>query len=171
MDGILTSRAKIVAFYGIKSGEGDSATTTYHRMQGFTSLSTSKNPKEYTRQYVDEEFEQTDVVGYSPSIAYTFDRYDGNAVHEDIARITNGELTGNAALVDILVVDTTDTLSGGGCSAVKRTYAVIPDSEGDSMDAYTYSGSFKVKGDKVNGSATLDSDGMTATFTESSATA
>lgn len=167
MNGTLTSRAKIVAFYGIKSGSGDSAATTYHRMQGFTSLSTSKNPKEYTRQYVDEEFEQTDVVGYSPSIAYTFDRYDGNVVHEDIARITNGELTGNDALVDILVVDTTETAN----NAVKRTYAVIPDSEGDSMDAYTYSGNFKVKGDKVNGSATLGENGMTATFTESSATA
>lgn len=162
MDGTLTSRAKIVAFYGIKSGSGESAATVYHRMQGFTSLSTSKNPKEYTRQYVDEEFEQTDVVGYSPSIAYTFDRYDGNVVHEDIARITNGELTGNDALVDILVVDTTETAN----NAVKRTYAVIPDSEGDSMDAYTYSGNFKVKGDKVKGTATLGENGMTATFSE-----
>lgn len=162
MDGILTSRAKIVAFYGITANVEDSPTTTYHRMQGFTSLTTSKNPKEYTRQYVDEEFEQTDVVGYSPSIAYTFDRYDGNEVHEDIARITNGELTGNDALVDILVVDTTQTTG----NAVKRTYAVIPDSEGDSMDAYTYSGNFKVKGDKVKGTATVAENGMTATFTE-----
>ena len=168
MDGILTSRAKIVAFYGITTNTDDSPTTTYHRMQGFTSLTTTKNPKEYTRQYVDEEFEQTDVVGYSPSIAYTFDRYDGNAVHEDIARITNGELTGNDALVEILVVDTTDTQSGGGCTAVKRTYAVIPDSEGDSMDAYTYSGNFRVKGDRVTGTATVSSDGLTATFTEDS---
>lgn len=162
MNGILTSRAKIVAFYGIKSGSGDSAAVTYYRMQGFTSLSTSKNPKEYTRQYVDEEFEQTDVVGYSPAIAYTFDRYDGNVVHDDIARITNGELTGNDALVDIVVVDTTKSTQ----NAAKRTYAVIPDSEGDSMDAYTYSGNFKVKGDRVEGNATVSADGLTCTFND-----
>lgn len=55
-------------------------------------------------------------MGYSPSIAYTFDRYAGNAVQDDIVRITNQELTGNDALVDIVVVDTADTQSGGGCT-------------------------------------------------------
>lgn len=164
MEGTLTGRYSVVAFYGIK-GSGDTPTVTYHRMQGFTTLTTSKNPKEYTRQYVDEDHEQTDVVGYSPSIAYTFDRYAGNEVQDDIVRITNQELTGSEALVDILVVDTSDAQSGGSCSAVKRAYAVIPDSEGDSADAYTYSGNFKVKGDRELGTATLSEDGLTCTFT------
>ena len=100
MEGTLTGRYSVVAFYGIK-GSGDTSTVTYHRMQGFTTLTTSKNPKEYTRQYVDEDHEQTDVVGYSPSIAYTFDRYAGNAVQDDIVRITNQELTGNDALAAV----------------------------------------------------------------------
>ena len=168
MEGTLTGRYSVVAFYGIK-GSGDTPTVTYHRMQGFTTLTTSKNPKEYTRQYVDEDHEQTDVVGYSPSIAYTFDRYAGNAVQDDIVRITNQELTGNDALVDIVVVDTADTQSGGGCTAVKRAYAVIPDSEGDSADAYTYSGNFKVKGDRELGAATVSEDGLTCTFTAAAA--
>ena len=163
----LVPRSKKVLFYGVPAASGD--TTTYHRMKGFTDISTSKNAKEYTRQYVDEDHEQTDVVGYSPSIAYTFDRYAGNAVQDDIVRITNQELTGNDALVDIVVVDTADTQSGGGCTAVKRAYAVIPDSEGDSADAYTYSGNFKVKGDRELGAATVSEDGLTCTFTAAAA--
>ena len=58
----LVPRSQKVLFYGVPAASGD--TTTYHRMKGFTDVSTSKNAKEYTRQYVDELFEQTDVTGY-----------------------------------------------------------------------------------------------------------
>ncbi|MGN0677385.1 MAG: hypothetical protein ACI4K5_06540, partial [Ruminococcus sp.] len=68
--------------------------TVYRRMQGFTDLSNSKNPKEYSRKYVDEDFECTDIVGYSPSVAYSFDRYKGNPVLNDIVKITEDELVG-----------------------------------------------------------------------------
>ena len=47
MEGKLVQRADKVAFYGVK-GEGDAV--TYHRMKGFTDISTSKNPKEYSRK-------------------------------------------------------------------------------------------------------------------------
>lgn len=43
---------------------------TYTRMTGFTSMSESKNSTEYSRQYVDEASERSDVVGYSPSNDY-----------------------------------------------------------------------------------------------------
>lgn len=155
----LVKRAGKVAFYGVP-GSGEAV--TYQRMKGFTELSISKNPKEYSRQYVDEEFEQTDVIGYSPSIAYGFDLYEGNAVHEDIVKITDGELIGTDAVRSILLVDFTDGSETDGYSAVKREFAVIPDEEGNSMDAYTYSGSFKVKGKSVAGKVTLSND--TATF-------
>ena len=144
MSNTLVKRSDKVAFYGIKAAEGD--TYTYHRMQGFTDMSTSKNPIEYSRQYVDEDFEQADVVGYSPSIAYGFDQFAGNAVHEDIAKISDDELLGSAAIRPIVLVDLT---KASGVNAVKRDFAVIPDSEGDSTDAYTYSGNLKVKGDKI----------------------
>ena len=78
----LVPRSKKVLFYGVPAASGD--TTTYHRMKGFTDVSTSKNAKEYTRQYVDELFEQTDVTGYSPSTSYGFDQYAGDPVHADI---------------------------------------------------------------------------------------
>ena len=60
----LVTRNKKVAFYKV----GDK----FLRMTGFTSMAKSANPKEYSRQYVDETGEITDVTGYSPSIEYTF---------------------------------------------------------------------------------------------------
>lgn len=160
ISGNLMKRSDKVAFYGIKAAEGD--TYTYHRMQGFTDISTSKNPIEYSRQYVDEEFEQSDVVGYSPSIAYGFDQFVGNAVHEDIVKISDDELLGTEAVRPIVMVDMSKTED----NAVKRDFAVIPDSEGDSTDAYTYSGNLKVKGDKIKGTATSADGWLTITFTE-----
>ena len=165
ISGNLMKRSDKVAFYGIKAAEGD--TYTYHRMQGFTDISTSKNPIEYSRQYVDEEFEQSDVVGYSPSIAYGFDQFTGNAVHEDIVRISDDELLGTEAVRPIVMVDMSKTED----NAVKRDFAVIPDSEGDSTDAYTYSGNLKVKGDKIKGTATSADGWQTITFTEEGAEA
>ena len=166
ISGNLMKRSDKVAFYGIKATEGN--TYTYHRMQGFTDMSTSKNPIEYSRQYVDEDFEQADVVGYSPSIAYGFDQFAGNAVHEDIAKISDDELLGTDAIRPIVLVDLT---KASGVNAVKRDFAVIPDSEGDSTDAYTYSGNLKVKGDKIKGTATSADGWQTITFTEEGAEA
>ena len=60
-----------------------SYTHLFTRMKGFTELSGSKNPTEYSRQYVDEIFESTDVTGYSPSWSFAFDDYTEDAVLEE----------------------------------------------------------------------------------------
>lgn len=139
----LKQRSDKVAFYGVP---GEASGVTYHRMAGFTDTSISKNPTEYSRRYVDEDAEQTDVTGYSPAIAYAFDSYVGNAVHEDIAKIADGELIGTAAVRSIIVVDMTTTgTAENSRKGIMRDYAVIPDSEGDSTDAYTYSGNMRSK--------------------------
>ena len=152
---------KITVAY-VKGGE-----TVYHRMQGFTDMSKSLNPKEYSRQYVDEEFEQTDVVGFSPSIAYGFDQYLGNAVHDELVKLTDNEAIGTAAVRTIVVVDfTKPTSNHDEYQATARDFSVIPDSEGGSMDAYTYSGNFKVKGNKIEGTATSTDEWLTLTFVE-----
>ena len=93
----LVTRNKKVAFYKV----GDK----FLRMTGFTSMAKSANPKEYSRQYVDETGEITDVTGYSPSIEYTFDQYTNNEVHQDIAEITEDEKLGNDAVREIVIVD------------------------------------------------------------------
>jgi hypothetical protein len=153
----LIKRSDKLAFLDV-SGE-------YKRMTGFTALTTNKNPKEYTRQYVDEDFENTDVTGYSPSIDFTFDQYTDSAVHEAIVALINNDTIGTPAIVSILTVDKSDEVSTGSYTAWIRDYAVVGGTEGDSMDAYTYSGTFKVKGSKTTGTATLNVGETVATFT------
>lgn len=156
----LVKRSDKVSFFGNMS----TGTETFNRMRGFTTLSGSKNPSEYSRQYVDEEFETTDVTGYSPSIDFGFDQYSGDVVHDEIVEILDGEKTGTEARRNIVTVDFSQP-DGNGYKATKREYAIIGDSEGDSMDAYTYSGTFRATGSRVEGVATLNSDSSVATFT------
>lgn len=159
----VVKRSDKVAFFGVADGNS----VTYHRMKGFTDISISKNPKEYARQYVDEEFERTDVVGYATSMSYGFDQHTGDAVHEDIASIHDGELLGSDAVRSIIVVDFTKAGNDDASFvARKRDFSVIPDSEGNSMDAYTYSGTLKTAGDTVVGLATTEDGWETCSFTE-----
>lgn len=163
----LVKRSGKVAFMDV----GTSGTASFQRMRKFTEISKSKNATEYSRSYVDEDGEVTDVTGYSEEISYAFDLYQGNAVHQKIVDITDEEKTGDDALVNILMVDFSKEVTGSGSAktyeARKRTYAVVPDTEGDSTDAYTYSGTFRKNSAFVVGTATISEDGQTAIFTES----
>lgn len=154
----LVTRNKKVAFY--KVGE------KYLRMTGFTAMSKSANPKEYARQYVDETGEVTDVTGYSPSIEYTFDQFSNNEVHQDIIAITEDEKIGNEAVREIVIVDLTAPVNdeANGYEARKRLMAVVPGTDGDNPDAYSYTGTLKSKSKNVKGVATLSEDGQSLTF-------
>ncbi len=165
----LIKRADKKAFWGVP-GEGEA---TFTRMRGFTELSGSKNPIEYSRQYVDEQFESTDVIGYSPSWSFAFDEFTNDAVLTDIVDILDGEKLGTDAQREIVFVDFSKAV-GGGFKAVKRTFAVIGDSEADGSEAYTYSGNLRVVGSRVDGVATIadgeDADSVqTITFAEGAA--
>ncbi len=135
----------------------------YVRMTNFTELTTSKNPKEYSRQYVDEEFERSDIVGYAPSISYAFDADWDNEVHKAIIDITDNEKTAGDAIVEIAIIDV--AAAGEPVKAIVRKWSVVPDSEGGSLEAYTYSGSFKAVGGKTDGTATSTDSWQTATIT------
>ena len=162
MSRTLVKRSDKVSFLGCLEG----STETFNRMRGFTTLSGSKNSIEYSRQYVDEEFETTDVVGFSPSMDFGFDQYTDDAAHEEMVEILDNEYTGTDARRNIVTVDFSQPTSGGKYKAVKREYAVIGDTEGDSLEAYTYSGTFRSTGKRITGEATVSSDGSTLTFTE-----
>ncbi len=153
---MIVARHKKLAFYGVP---GTDNKLTFRRMKNFTTLSQSKNPTEYNRQYVDEPHTQSDVVGYSPSISYAFDRHSESEVHKDMITITDGELVGDEAVRTIILVD---TITG---EAIQRDYAVLPNTEGDNLNAYTYSGDFKCKGEKVLGTAATTDEWQTVTFT------
>ena len=158
----IVGRHKRVAFMDA-TGDGK----TYTRMTGFTSMSESKNSTEYSRQYVDEASERSDVVGYSPSNDYEFDRYTNDPVQQKIATITDDELLGSDAQVTIVVVDLFEPKSGSdanSCTARKRVWSVIPDTQGDGTDALIYKGSFKAAGEAVKGTATTTDNWQTCTF-------
>lgn len=159
---MLVGRHKRVAFM-----DADGSGKTFTRMTGFTSLSDGKNSTEYSRQYVDEASERSDVVGYAPAIDYEFDRYTNDPVHEKIAAITDDEILGTEAQVDIVVVDLFEQkTSETTCTARKRTWSVIPDTEGDGTDALIYKGSFKAAGEITKGTATTTDGWETCTFTD-----
>lgn len=172
MDTIL-KRSDKKAFYGIPGAS--SGEPTFKRMRGFTEFSISRNPTEYSRRYVDEDSERTDVTGYSMSCSYAFDEFSGDDVHADIINITDNELIGADAQRDIVIVDFSQEAAGSGYKAIKRTFSVIADSEANSTDAYTYSGNLRATGDVVHGTATISTPAggnsktvLTVTFTESS---
>lgn len=154
----VVKRCKKLAFYGVPQEGG----YVFYRMKGFDEITTSKNPREYSRQYVDEEFEQTDVVGYNPSVSFGFDRFLDDAVHDDIASIFNNESIGSDAVRPIIMVD----LASEEKSAIKRDFAVVAESEGSGVDLYKYSGTFRVKGEKVEGTAVSEDDWQTCSFVE-----
>ena len=156
----LVKRSEKIPFYGVS---GDSGVITYHRMTGFTTAAVNKNPSEYTRQYVDEDFERSDVVGYSPVIEYMFDMYTENPVHLDIAEIADREHLGSDAVRSIVTVDFSKP-ENGGYFAVRRKFSVIPDGEGEASGAYQYSGTMKAAGEKEFGTAKSDDDGKTVVF-------
>ena len=161
MLGKLVQRHEKVAYYGIKDTDGN---TVYHRMCGFTKMDTSKNPKEYKRRYIDEDFEQSDVVAFSPSVSFTFDRYSNDPVHEDIVKLADNEVLGTDAIRTIIIADFSTMDEAGKVEVVMRDFSVMVEAEGNSLDAYTLSGVMNAKGEKIFGKAELSDDRKTLTF-------
>lgn len=139
----LVSRDQWVAYMNT----GTDGTEEYNLVgEGFSSFSEAKNPKEYTRQYVHEKSERSDVVGYAPSISYSADMYSGDPCVERVAKAADEEQVGNAAHVDIVTVNLWENV------AYKRTYAIIPDGKGDGVEALIYTGTLKAVGGSTKGS-------------------
>lgn len=163
-NGDLVMRDEKRAFYEIP---GKSA---FMLMEGFSSLSTSKSATEHNPKYVDERSSRTFVVGYEESSSYTFDRYDGNEVQDDIVSITDEEKIGKEATRRIIQVDM-KTLNARGTQATgrMRSYSVVPDSDGDDANVLTYSGTFKSNGDWETVTVTSYDDWQTLTVTNVSA--
>lgn len=132
--------------------------------EGFTDFTESKNATSYQRRYIHETTKRTDVTGYAPVIDYELEVYKNNPVIEKIRKITDLELTGDDAQVDIICVDLFDeTDTTGTFNAVRRSYSVIPDECGSGTDSLLYTGTMKAVGDIIKGTFSPS----TATFTVS----
>lgn len=127
----LVRRSQRVAFYGVPVS-GSEETSTYNRMEHFTSLTEGKNPITYERQYVDKDSQDSDVTGYGTTLEYGFDHHSDDPVLADLAKVQDDELTGETR--DIVVVDFFDkgeSKKDDEYVARKRTYSILPDSSGD----------------------------------------
>ena len=157
----MIKRSEKVAYMEVIEG----TEKVYKRMTGFTEFAVSKNPKEYSRKYVDEDIERSEVVSYSTAISYKFDLERGNPVHDFLSGIAEGEYVGEDALCSIIVVDLykkgSDT---DGVKAIKRTFTVVPENEGDDSDTYTVSGSLRAIGASEFGLAKSTDKWQTITF-------
>ena len=140
------NRADIVNFIGLTLNA-----TVFQRMKGFTDGGKSLNSSTYDRRYIDEKTERSDVIAYATEIAYGFDRIKGDAVTEMLAKVHDDELVGFTR--PIVTVNFNEPVEGGGFKAKMRNWSVQPDSDGDSTDAYTYSGAFKANGSIITGVA------------------
>ena len=158
----MIKRSEKLAFMEVTEGD----LTVYKRMTGFTEFSLSKNPKEYSRKYIDEDMERSEVVGYSPAISYKFDTDPENSVHQFLCRVADRELLGTEAECNIIVADLSSLDENGGVKAIMRKFSIIPQNEGDDRDTYTVSGSFRAAGVKKFGVATTQDDWKTLTFVE-----
>ena len=168
----LKKRSEKLAFLEVKTGN----TSSYCRLEGFTTQTFNANASEYSRQYVDEDTERTDVKGYSESINYSFDQYVGQEALGEIVKITENELTGSDAVRRIIVADMT-TLTGSSdkvpaysAEATVRNYTIVPSSNGDTTDCMTYSGDFKSRGTKSKCRVSFDSNFQTAEIVVGSTT-
>lgn len=119
--------------------------------EGFTEFKESKNAVSYQRRYINETTKRTDVTGYATSIDYECEIYTDSPVITKLRTISDKELTGDDAKVEIISVDMFDTPQSGAYSATKRSYSVIPDECGDGTDALCYTGTMKAVGDVTAG--------------------
>lgn len=158
----MIKRSEKLAFMQVTEGENK----VFKRMTGFTELSVSKNPKEYSRKYIDEDMERSAVVGYAPAISYKFDVEPGNSVHNVFCNVADRELTGADTECTVVIADISSCDENGKCKAVMRPFSIIPSGEGDDTDTYTCSGSLRAAGEKQFGTATSDDDWQTITFIE-----
>ena len=153
----MLSRNKKLAFIEVYNDDGD---VGYERLTGFTEFTVNLNPKEYSRKYVDEVGERSEVVSYQPTISYRFDREANNSAQQVFVEAADFECVGDEATVTIAIVDLSKPATGGA-EVVLRNYIIVPDTEGDDANMYTYSGTMKACGSKTYKRGMSNDDWMT----------
>ena len=154
----LVLRAQLASY--MKCGTGDAAEFKLIG-EGFTAFPIALNPKEYTRKYINHITEQSDVIGYAPSVSYSCDCISDDPVVQEIMAITDAEALGTETRRDIVTVNLWQKDENGKCPAYLRTFAIIPAGKGDGTDALVYTGTMKAASDQIKGTF----DTATNTFT------
>jgi len=114
--------------------------------EGFTSLAEDKKPKEYSYQHFDEPWEYVDVVGYSPSLAFSVDVHSGDPVVSELMYIADHELVGADARREIIIINKWDPIAPGIYRAYRRQYSIISAARADHAGVMTCSGTMRACG-------------------------
>lgn len=114
--------------------------------EGVTAFDDDLAPKTETKQYIADQNERDEVVGYKPSFKYTAEHDETDAVCRKLYNIGANQLVGET--VDIVTVDVW-TEEDGVCTARKGTYNVIPSKAGSGApgSALTMEGTLSQVGD------------------------
>ena len=157
----IQNRADKLAFMEVSGSEG-----TFKRMTGFTELTKSLNPEIYARRYVDEKNTRSDITSYATEFSFSKDVVLNDDVTDTIKNVFDNELIGAQAQINIVVVDLSEEADTvGSFKAKKRTYSIVPESEGGD-NALVLDGTFKACGELVHGTATSTDEWQSCTFTE-----
>lgn len=175
MERKLILRHKVLTFMKPKAvGEEKQVNDKFYLLYGFTELSESANPQEYSRKYINESYERTDVIGMTKSNSFNLDYHEGDPVHADIKNMYDKELTGTETEREFVTIETykdvTFTLKSemartqkqGKKAVLRKSTIIISDMAGE--EAITYAGTFNVSGDRVEGVAVTEDNWETCTF-------
>ena len=120
--------------------------------EGFKKLSQVKEPTEYTRRFVNESTDTTDIIKYNAEIAYEIDVFSGDPCVQRIVNITDEERRGKKARTDIITLFTEDIVAPPFvCKATKRKYTIIPDRIADDVSVLQATGKMVAMNDKIGG--------------------
>lgn len=106
--------------------------------------------REYVRMYPDIDNRKINIDYLGDGMEYSIDPIGVDPIYKRYI-----------VVVDLFEQKTSETT----CTARKRTWSVIPDTEGDGTDALIYKGSFKAAGEITKGTATTTDGWKTCTFT------
>lgn len=124
----------------------------YEIGEGFTEFTENKNPREYSRQYINETVERTDIVGFASSVTYAFDVYENDKVQKTLLDMTCREAIGEDAVVTIVTAFLYKNTENAKCvEAIRRKYTVCPSKLGNGMDALICAGTLRAYGDMEYG--------------------
>jgi len=148
------TRNKAVLLINIAGQEKEAE---YQRMgEGFDDATESANPKVYSRTYINQETESSDITGYAPKISFTGDRIPGDKAQDYLVGLYRK--TGGAARTDIVQYNEWDKVEGQGeqYKAIKQEVTVQIDNPGSGKggDAAKIGGVLLFRGDAVEGVVT-----------------
>lgn len=144
-----------------------SGAASFVRMgKGITSQSVSYNAQTSQETYIDEDSGNTNVDSYAPTINSPQTAYKGDPVFDYVDELRQKRAVGDECITDLLMVYIYDSKEGTTYAAEKQKVAIQIDEfggDGGGNTSITYTINFI--GDAVRGTATINTETKTATFT------